>query len=388
VMMLTWWLNRKDSDGHGIFGGGFLGLDNIGVFDRDQPLPTGGSLEQGDATGWMAMFQLNMVDIAFELALHDPRYIPMVHRFGQDFIIVANALHRTAAGGRGLWNQDAGFYFDAIRHESGRMPLQIYSMVGLVPLFAASVKDAASLARMPLVSDAALQVLERRTDLKVFLPSFVQAGHEDRRMLSIVTRDSLLEILARVLDESQFLSDFGVRSLSRAHRDEPFRFRVGGELHEVSYLPGESDNRIFGGNSNWRGPIWFPMNYLLIQAIATFAHYYDDSLTVECPTGSGRFLTLAEVADELARRLTRIFVRDESGRRAVFGNNEHFQHDPEWRDHVPFHEFFHGDNGAGLGASHQTGWTALVALLLQHGGRLCFDDRLHTGAPAVAAGAA
>jgi hypothetical protein len=316
-----------------------------------------------------------MVDIAFELALHDPRYVPMVHRFGQDFIIVANVLHRTAAGGRGLWDQDARFYFDAIRHESGRMPLQIYSMVGLVPLFAASVKDAAVLARQPLVGANALQVLERRTDLKVFLPSFVQPGHEERRMLSIVNRDSLVEILARVLDESQFLSAFGVRSLSRAHRDEPFRFRVGGELLEVAYLPGESDNRIFGGNSNWRGPIWFPMNFLLIQALASFSRYYDDSFMLEFPTGSGCSLTLAQIADELAARLTGIFVRDDQrgGRRAVFGDNEFFQQDPHWRDCVPFYEFFHGETGEGLGASHQTGWTALVALLLQHRGDLCFD---------------
>jgi hypothetical protein len=384
VMMLAWWLNRKDSDGHGIFGGGFLGLDNIGVFDRDRPLPTGGSLEQGDATGWMAMFQLNMVDIAFELALHDPRYVPMVHRFGQDFIIVAGVLHRTAAGGRGLWDPEARFYFDAIRHDTGRLPLQIYSMVGLVPLFAASVKEAAALARLPLVGEAALQALERRSDLKALLPGFIQPGHEERRMLSIVNRDSLLDILARVLDESQFLSAFGVRSLSRAHRDEPFRFRVGGELHEVAYLPGESDNRIFGGNSNWRGPVWFPMNFLLIQAIATYGQYYGDGLTVECPAGSGEYLTLGEIADMLAKRLTAIFVRGTDGRRPVLGANDHFQHDPEWRDHVPFHEFFHGDTGAGLGASHQTGWTALVALLLQHGGRLDFN-RLHADSAALLA---
>ena len=386
LMMFAWWMNRKDGDGHGIFGGGFLGLDNIGVFDRDRPLPTGGSLEQGDATGWMAMFQLNMVDIAFELAQHDPRYVPMVHRFGQDFIIVAHVLHRTAANGRGLWDPEARFYFDAIRHDSGRLPLPIFSMVGLVPMFAASVKDAASLSRLPLVGDAALQVLERRADLKQFLPGFVQAGHEGRRMLSVVSRESLIEILARVLDESQFLSSFGVRSLSRAHRDAPFRFQIDGELHEVAYLPGESDNRIFGGNSNWRGPIWFPMNFLLVQSIATFGQYYGDGLTVECPAGSGQFLTLGEVAGALATRLTAIFARDEQGRRPVHGSNQHVQHDPEWRDYVPFHEFFHGDTGAGLGASHQTGWTALVALLLQHGGRLDFNrSQAEAPAPALAA---
>ncbi len=375
VFMLSWWLNRKDSEGKGIFSGGFLGLDNIGVFDRDRPLPTGGSLEQGDATGWMAMFQLNMADIAFELALHDPRYVPMVHRFGQDFVIVANVLQRTAAGGVGLWNAEDHFYFDVIRHDAERVPLKIYSMVGLVPLFAASVMEPAALARLPIIERTVDGVLKSRTFLKGILPSYVEPGREGRRLLSVVDRGGLVEILRRVLDETQFLSDFGIRSLSRVHAERPYGFGVGGQQYEIAYLPGESDNRVFGGNSNWRGPIWFPMNFLLIQAIAAFARYYDDSFIVECPTGSGQWMTLVEVADELARRLTRIFVRDDAtgGRRAVFGANEHFQQDPHWRDYVPFHEFFHGETGAGLGASHQTGWTALVALLLQHRGDLYFD---------------
>jgi len=375
LMMLAWWLNRKDGEGHGVFGGGFLGLDNIGVFDRDRPLPTGGSLEQGDATGWMAMFHLNMVDIAFELALQDPHYVPMVHRFGQDFVIVASVLQRSGAGGRGLWSPDEHFYFDVIRHAGGRQALKIYSLVGLVPLFAASVRDAESLARLPMIGQTVNGILESRAHLKELLPGYLVPGRDGRRMLSVVSRDSLVEILGRVFDETQFLSDYGVRSLSRAHRDQPFRFRIDGEEHTVAYLPGDSDSRIFGGNSNWRGPIWFPMNFLLIQAMATFASYYDDGVTVECPAGSGRSLTLGEAANELARRLTRIFLRDEHGRRPVFGNNEHMQRDEHWRDCVPFHEFFHGDTGAGLGASHQTGWTALVALLLQYKGRLCFEAR-------------
>ena len=374
VLMLGWWLNRKDSEGKGIFGGGFLGLDNIGVFERDRPLPTGGSLEQGDATGWMAMFQLNMVEIAFELALHDDRYMTMVHRFGQDFVIAANVLQRTGLGGVGLWNEEERFYFDVIRHDTERLPLKIYSVVGLVPLFATGIKEPAELAKLPVVTRAIDFILNSREFLKAILPSYVQPGRQGRRMLSCVDRDGLVEILGRVLDETQFLSDYGVRSLSRRHAQEPFGFDVGGEHHEVAYRPGLSDNRIFGGNSNWRGPVWFPMNFLLLQAIATFALYYDETFTIECPTGSGRYLTLEQIASELASRLSRIFLRDESneGRRAVFGGNDYFQHDPQWRDHVPFYEFFHGETGEGLGASHQTGWTALVALTLQYGGNLNF----------------
>jgi hypothetical protein len=375
LMMLAWWLNRKDSEGRGIFGGGFLGLDNIGVFDRDRPLPTGGSLEQGDATGWMAMFQLNMSEIAFELALEDARYMPMVHRFGQDFVIAANVLQRKGPGGFGLWNAEERFYFDVIRHDAQRFPLKIYSMVGLVPLFAASLKSPEELAKLPFLTRAVDFILNSRDFLKAIVPSYIEPGRDGVRMLSVVNRDGLVEILRRVLDETQFLSDYGIRSLSRQHRDHPYGFDVGGEHYEISYHPGDSDNRMFGGNSNWRGPVWFPMNFLLIQAIATFARYYDESFTVECPTGSGRYLTLAEIADELARRLSRIFVRDDNrgGRRAVFGDNDYFQHDPEWRDYVPFYEFFHGETGAGLGASHQTGWTALVALLLQYRGQVNFD---------------
>jgi hypothetical protein len=248
-------------------------------------------------------------------------------------------------------------------------------MVGLVPLFAASVKDPEALGRLPLVTRNVDVVLNSREFLKDILPAYVDPGRDGARMLSIVSREGLVEILRRVLDETQFLSEYGVRSLSQEHAAHPYRFRAGGQEYEVGYLPGVSDNRMFGGNSNWRGPIWFPMNFLLIQAVATFARYYDDSFTVECPTGSGQHLTLAQVADELARRMTRIFLRDEGkgGRRAVLGDNEHFQQDRHWRDYVPFHEFFHGETGAGLGASHQTGWTALVALLLQYRGQLCFD---------------
>jgi Mannosylglycerate hydrolase MGH1-like glycoside hydrolase domain len=375
VLMLGWWANRKDREGHGIFGGGFLGLDNIGLFDRDRPLPTGGSLEQCDGTGWMALFQLNMAGIAVSLARHDPRYLPFAHRFGQHFVMVTNVLQRTAAGGIGLWNDEEGFYFDVIRHGDMRLPLKVYSMVGLVPLFAAAVVDRAVLDAAPAIERNIDTIFGRRPHLRSLLPGWIEPGANGTRLLSVLDRERLTHLLQRVLDEEQFLSDYGVRSLSRVHRDRPCRFDVDGEAYEVRYLPGVSDNRVFGGNSNWRGPIWFPMNFLLIQALATFARYYGETFTIECPTGSGRHLTLAEIADDLARRLTRIFVRDDTrgGRRAAFGENEHVQQDVHWRDHILFHEFFHGESGVGLGASHQTGWTALVALLLQYGGNLCFD---------------
>jgi hypothetical protein len=375
VLMLGWWANRKDSAGNGIFGGGFLGLDNIGIFDRDRPLPTGGSLEQSDGTGWMAMFQLNMTAIAVRLARTNARYEPYVHRFGQHFTMVANVMHRTGGSGLGLWNEEDRFYFDAIRHGADHLPLKVYSLVGLVPLFATTVVQDSVLATLPRLMVETNQVLSARKDLHVLFPTFLELGVDDTRLLSVVNRERLVDILRRVLDEDQFLSEYGVRSLSRAHAEQPYEFIAGGERYEVRYLPGVSDSRMFGGNSNWRGPIWVPMNFLLIQAIATFGRYYGDTLEVECPTGSGRYLTLAQVAEELAARLTRIFLRDaRDGRRAVFGDNDHVQSDPHWRDYLTFNEFFHGDSGAGLGASHQTGWTALVALLLQFGGRVTFES--------------
>jgi hypothetical protein len=374
VLMLGWWANRKDSAGNGIFGGGFLGLDNIGIFDRNRPLPTGGSLEQSDGTGWMAMFQLNMTAIALQLARTNPRYEPYLHRFGQHLAMVAHVLQRTGGSGAGLWDDEDRFYFDAIRQGDGHLPLKVYSLVGLVPLFAATAVQDSVLSELPGVMGETNQVFADRQDLQRLFPTFLDLGQDETRLLAMVDRERLVDILRRVLDQDQFLSEYGVRSLSRAHAEEPYEFIAGGERYEVRYLPGVSDNRMFGGNSNWRGPIWFPMNYLLIQALATFARYYGDTLKVECPTGSGRYLTLDEVAGELATRLTRIFVRDlRDGRRPVFGDNDYVQFDPHWRDHLTFNEFFHGDSGAGLGASHQTGWTALVALLLQFRGRLTFE---------------
>jgi hypothetical protein len=331
----------------------------------------------------MALFQLNMASIALELARHDSRYVPFVQRFGQHFVIVSQVLQQTGAGGIGLWQDEDQFYFDVIRHGATRLPLRIYSMVGLVPMFAAAAIEPAILEEVPVILRVASETLADRQDLRAVLPSFVETGAGGRRLLSIVDRERLTALLGRVLDEDQFLSEYGVRSLSRVHRDRPYRFTVDGVPYEVAYRPGVSDNRMFGGNSNWRGPIWFPMNVLLIQAIATFARYYGDSFTIEHPRGSGVQSTLPEIAADLSRRLTRIFLRDETngGKRPVFGDQAHVQTDPHWRDYVPFHEFFHGETGAGLGASHQTGWTALVALLLQYGGNLCFDcmTSLRTG---------
>jgi hypothetical protein len=379
LLMLGWWVNRKDCDGNGVFGGGFLGLDNIGLFDRDRPLPTGGTLEQSDGTGWTALFQLNMAAIALELAQHDARFVPFVHRFGQHFAMVASVLQRSAAGGHGLWDDEAGFYFDVIRHGRTRQPLAIYSLVGVVPLFAAAVVEDGTLERVAGLGRAIQTVIDERPDVRQLLPGWT-APSAGRRLLAVVDRERLVRILDRVLDPAEFLSDHGVRSLSRRHLAEPYRFAAGGGGYEVAYRPGVSDDRVFGGNSNWRGPIWFPLNYLLIQALDTYARYYGDGLGIEYPTGSGQIASLRTIADDLAARLTHLFLRDASGRRAALGADAHVQHDPHWRDHVLFHEFFHGDHGTGLGASHQTGWTSLVALLLQYGGRQCFEPMATTEA--------
>ncbi|MGB8646204.1 MAG: glucosidase [Anaerolineae bacterium] len=376
IMMAVWWLNRKDEEGDGIFGGGFLGMDNIGVFDRDQPLPLGGTLEQSDGTGWVAMFLLHMTEIALELSLHNPNHIQMVRRFGQDFILVANALENTAAAGQGLWDPDDNFYHDIIRVGPREViSLDVYAISGLVPLLAGIAMEKKQLAQSPLLEEWLHDLIMRRPALREQVESWFEQGTGEYKLLSVVYGERLSQILQRLLDENQFLSPYGIRSLSREHLENPYRFDVEGRTFEVKYLPGVSDNRLFGGNSNWRGPIWLPINFILIQSLNTYARFYGDTLKVECPTGSGHMLTLAEVGDELAGRVARIFARDpaQGGRRAVFGDNAYFQNDPNWRDYVPFHEYFHGDDGSGLGASHQTGWTALIAVLLQYGGALHFD---------------
>jgi hypothetical protein len=366
LLNFTWWVNRKDVRGKNLFAGGFLGLDNIGVFDRSKPLPGGVLLEQADGTAWMGFFCTTMLAIAFELARHNPAYEDVASKFFEHFIAIVDAVN--SLGGTGLWDEEDGFYYDQLRAD-GRPPqrLRVRSMVGIIPLFAAEVLEHDLLDRMPGFAKRARWLLEHRQDLARYV-SYMQAGgcrpHE-HRLLAIPGRDRLERVLRRVLDENEFLSPHGVRSLSRAYRDHPYVFRSDGAERRVAYVPGDSDSALFGGNSNWRGPVWLPVNYLLIEALERYDHFYGETLRVECPTGSGRRLTLGEVARELAKRLAHLFLPDGSGRRPSQGPPAGLENDPHWRDLLLFHEYFDGDSGRGLGASHQTGWTALVARLIE-----------------------
>jgi hypothetical protein len=366
LINFTWWVNRKDRLGKSVFEGGFLGLDNIGVFDRSAELPTGGHLEQADGTAWMAMFCQNMFEIAVELAAHDPSYDDLVFKFAEHFLWIGAALNKV--GDDGMWDEEDGFYYDVLRLPDGRASrLKVRSLVGLLPLCATTIITPEQRARVPRVI-ASLQlrfghIPQLRHSVHPMGPEHMNA--DGRTISALVGADRLRRILSRLLDEQEFLSPHGIRSLSKYHEAHPYVVHVGGNTYEVAYTPAESDSGMFGGNSNWRGPVWMPMNVLLIRALLQFHAYYGDTFRVECPTGSGKMMTLFEVAHDISDRLQRIFLRDESGRRPVFGGTEKFQQDPHWRDHVPFYEYFHGDNGAGLGASHQTGWTALVAGLAQ-----------------------
>jgi hypothetical protein len=369
LLNFTWWVNRKDAEGRNVFQGGFLGLDNIGVFDRSAPLPTGGHLEQSDGTSWMAMYCLNMLAIALELAEGNRAYEDVASKFWEHFLYIAHAMNTETSDGGCLWDDDDGFFYDVLHFPDGsHQPLKIRSMVGLIPLFAVETLDSEALDRLPDFKRRLDWFLAHREDLTSKVARMEVPGMGSRRLLAVVWPERLARVLAKLLDESEFLSPYGVRALSRRHADHPFVLHVDGHEHRVEYEPGESSSGLFGGNSNWRGPIWFPVNFLLIEALQKFHHYFGDDFRVECPARSGRMLTLAEVATELSQRLSAIFVRDGDGRRAVFGDNATFQRDPHWRDLVPFHEYFHGDTGAGVGASHQTGWTALVAKLLQQSG--------------------
>ncbi len=370
LLNFTWWVNRKDSKGSNVFEGGFLGLDNIGVFDRSAALPTGGFLEQSDGTSWMAMYSLNLLAIAMELARDNPAYEDLASKFWEHFLYIAHAMgHQGKTTQLDLWDDADGFFYDNLNLPDGtRHPLKVRSMVGLIPLFAVETLEPEMIERLDGFRRRLDWFVEHRPDLTDNVACMQTPGREARRLLSVVTADRLSRVLARMLDENEFLSPYGIRALSRAHKDQPYLLPCDGMVHRVDYEPGESSTGLFGGNSNWRGPIWFPVNFLLIEALQKFHHYFGDSVRVECPTGSGTMLTLDEVATELSRRLSRIFLRDETGRRPVFGGVERFQHDPHWRDYVPFHEYFHGDDGHGVGASHQTGWTALVAKLLQQSG--------------------
>ena len=369
MLNFTWWVNRKDADGMNIFQGGFLGLDNIGVFDRSAPLPTGGYIEQSDGTSWMAMYTLNLMAIALELAREDDAYEDVASKFWEHFLYIANAMSHRGNNGVGLWNDEDGFFYDVLRLPDGtQYPMKIRSMVGLIPLFAVETLEPDLISKLPGFARRMEWFIENRPDLTGNTACMRTPGRKERRLMSIASQDQLRRILKLMLDESEFLSPYGIRALSRYHRDHPYVMNVNGLEHRVDYEPAESTSGLFGGNSNWRGPIWFPVNFLLIESLQKFHHYLGEDFKVEFPTGSGVMLTLWEVAAELSRRLTRIFLRDEHGRRPVFGGTEKFQTDNHWRELVLFHEYFHGDNGAGLGASHQTGWTGLVTKLLQQSG--------------------
>jgi hypothetical protein len=371
LLNFTWWVNRKDAEGRNVFQGGFLGLDNIGVFDRSAPLPTGGHIEQADGTGWMAMYCLNMLAIALELAKDDPSYEDVASKFWEHFLYIAHAMNNMAHDGISLWNEADGFFYDVLHVPGhGHRPLEIRSMVGLIPLFAVETLEPELLDRLPGFKRRLEWFLAHRRDLTKDVACMRAAGLGERRLLSIVDQKKLRRVLQLMLDESEFLSPYGVRALSAAHRDRPFCFPVNGHEYRVEYEPGESSTGLFGGNSNWRGPIWFPVNFLLIESLQKFHHYLGESFTVECPTGSGRYLNLAEVARELSERLNRIFTRDADGHRPVHSREPQYATDPHWRDLVLFYEYFHGDTGRGVGASHQTGWTGLVAKLMQPTGEL------------------
>jgi hypothetical protein len=368
LLNFTWWVNRKDQDGTNIFEGGFLGLDNIGLFDRSQPLPGGGRLEQSDGTSWMAMYTLNLLAIALELAQHDRAYEDVATKFGEHFVHIVHAMNHVGHDGYTLWDEADGFYYDVVHFpDCTHRPLKVRSIVSLVPLFAVETIEPELLEQLPDFKRRLDWFMRERRDLAGEC-ACLHEGPTGRLLLAIVNPERLRRILTVMLDEREFLSPYGVRALSPSHAGHPYTMNLGGEPHTIGYEPGESSTDMFGGNSNWRGPVWFPMNYLIIESLQKFHYALGDGFTIECPTGSERLLTLGQVAADLSRRLSAIFLLDDDGRRAVFGGRDLFQRELAWRDLIPFHEYFHGDTGAGLGASHQTGWTALVAKLLQQSG--------------------
>ncbi len=362
LLNFTWWVNRKDTEGNNLFAGGFLGLDNIGIFDRSRPLPTGGHLEQADGTAWMAFYAATMLSIALELAHNNSVYEDMASKFFEHFVAIVDAMN--SLGGTGLWDEVDGFYYDQLSVGSDVTPLRTRSMVGIIPLFAVEVLEDPVIDRLPGFKKRMQWFLENRGDLARHT-TYMTSGDGGYRLLAVPSRQRLVRVLRYVLDENEFLSPYGVRSLSRVHRDHPFVLSVNGHEHRVAYTPGDSDSWLFGGNSNWRGPVWFPVNYLLVEALERYHHFYGDSLKVECPTGSGRFVTLDDVAGEIATRLARLFLPNERGERPCHGGDARYATDPHFRDLVLFSEYFHGDDGRGVGASHQTGWTALVTACLE-----------------------
>ena len=380
LLNFTWWVNRKDRFGKNVFEGGFLGLDNIGVFDRSSPLPTGGHLEQADGTAWMALFSQNMMELAAAIAIHDPTYEDMVVKFAEHFYYIAAGMNRP--GENGMWDEEDGFYYDLLRLPDGSATrLKVRSMVGLLPMCATTVIEKIQRERIPKAMSQISERLRRMPELKDSIhPAGVgHFGVNERGIAALLTPERLRRILSRMLDEDEFLSPFGIRSLSKYHEKHPYIFHVDGREYRVDYLPGESNTGMFGGNSNWRGPVWMPVNVMIIRALLDFYLFYGDDFKIECPTGSGNLMNLFEVSKEIADRMARIFLRNEQERRPVFNGSEKFQNDPHWRDHILFYEYFHGDNGSGLGASHQTGWTGLVAKCIHLFGHLDSKRALELG---------
>ncbi len=366
LLNFTWWVNRKDAEGRNVFQGGFLGLDNIGVFDRSAPLPTGGHIEQSDGTSWMGMYCLNMLAIALELARDNRSYEDVASKFFEHFVYICRAMNNLGGEKLELWDKEDGFYYDVLHLPDGRhFPLKVRSMVGLIPLFAVETLDSDIVDQLPGFKRRMQWFLENRPDFASHVETLTTEDNRVRRFLTLVNHHRLKHVLRYMLDENEFLAPHGIRAVSRYHREHPYRFVVNGEEHRVDYEPAESSTPLFGGNSNWRGPIWFPVNYLLIESLQKYHYFLGDTFRVECPTGSGRLMSLDDVAADLARRLSQIFLRGADGRRPVHGGTDRFQQDPQWRDLILFYEYFHGDDGAGIGASHQTGWTALVVK--------CFD---------------
>ncbi|HEV3410695.1 MAG TPA: hypothetical protein VG095_10400, partial [Chthoniobacterales bacterium] len=365
LLNFTWWVNRKDAEGNNLFSGGFLGLDNIGVFDRSKPLPTGGHLQQADGTAWMGFYCLTMLAMALELAETNPCYEDMASKFFEHIVAIADAMN--TIGGNGLWDEQDGFYYDEIKTPSGReIPLRTRSLVGLLPIIAVEVIENSKIQKLPGFKKRMDWFLHHRKDLHAQITYGELCPSESHRILALPTKERLERALRYMLDENEFLSPYGVRSVSRFHRDHPYIFRAGNEEHRVDYVPGEGNSYLFGGNSNWRGPIWFPINFLIVEALERYHHFYGDALKVECPTGSGNMMNLDEVAQELSRRLTSIFLPNEKGARPCHGEVEKYVSDPHFRDLVLFYEYFHGETGRGCGASHQTGWTALAVKLLEN----------------------
>jgi len=364
MLNFTWWVNRKDSEGKNIFEGGFLGLDNIGVFDRSRPLPTGGHIEQADGTSWMAMYSLNMLKIALELSKTNSNYEDAASKFMEHYLYIAGAIANLRGGGLNLWDEKDGFFYDVLHSPEGEyIPLKVRSMVGLIPLFAIETLEPDLIEKFPHFKRRLEWFLSYRPELAALVSSKIE-DKGIRRRFSLIRGDKLSRILSRMLDESEFLSEYGIRALSKYHLDHPYEFTTENEVYTVKYSPAESETRMFGGNSNWRGPIWFPVNYMIIESLVKFHEFFGPEYTVEHPTGSGKYMNMKQVAEELSKRLIKIFTKDESGNRPVYGSSKKFQEDPHFKDHYLFYEYFHGDNGRGIGASHQTGWTGLVADLL------------------------